>query len=89
MTDYLAVAVGALRGERVNRTFETIEDMAFAALGDGKTLVIIVPADFTTRHKCFLLPARANVVLAVCRAFAQIPKVGHRNSDDNKSKRGE
>jgi hypothetical protein len=52
VANHTAIAVVALRGQRVNRTFETIENMlaVFTGNNDLERLRILIPANFTTCH---------------------------------------
>ena len=50
VADHFATAMGAARGERVNRAFEAVEDMALSLRRHFEALVVIIPADFTFRH---------------------------------------
>src|SRR5262249_10822830 len=50
VSDHFAAAVLTNRSDRMDRTFEAIEGVASASRDDLKSLVIIISADFTTRH---------------------------------------
>lgn len=50
VADDVAITVVALRRERVDRAFETVERMALTVSDDLKRLVVIVPANFTPHH---------------------------------------
>jgi hypothetical protein len=50
VTDDPAIAMLTGRRERVDRTFETIEDMLLSARRDLESLVVIVPANFASSH---------------------------------------
>jgi hypothetical protein len=48
MTDDPAAAMGAGRGQGMDRTFETIEDVRLASDAHFKALIVHVPAYFTS-----------------------------------------
>src|SRR5688500_305084 len=50
----LAMAVAAFRSERVNRALEAVEGVGCVVLDYLERLVIVVPADFTSRHIALL-----------------------------------
>jgi hypothetical protein len=50
MADHAALAMRAPRSERMDRAFETVEDVALPAHDDFKCLVIFVFADFAFSH---------------------------------------
>src|SRR5262245_44181707 len=50
VADDPALAVAAGRRERVDRAFETVEDVRGSGLHDGECLVVIVTANFTPGH---------------------------------------
>ena len=50
VSDHLAAAVLARRGQLVNRAFETVEDMPISCCDHFKTQRVIVAADFTFSH---------------------------------------
>jgi hypothetical protein len=50
MPDHAALAMWAPRSERMDRAFETVEDVALPANDDFKCLVIFVSADFAFSH---------------------------------------
>jgi hypothetical protein len=47
MTDDLAATMHAVRRQRVNGTFKTIEDVRFTIYPDLKTFVVFIPTDLT------------------------------------------
>jgi len=51
VSDDGAIAVGAARGERMDRAFERIERAATPALLYGEALVVVVAADITGSHR--------------------------------------
>ena len=51
----LAAAMGAWRGESVDRTLEAIERMRHAIAPHGETLVVVVSANLTDSHDPLLL----------------------------------
>src|SRR5947207_8322799 len=50
VTDNFAAAMGAARGERVNRAFKTVEHMRAAAHPHLEAFVVLVSAHFTLSH---------------------------------------
>jgi hypothetical protein len=50
VTDNLATAMGAVRSERVNRTFKTVEHMRAAAHPHLEALGVLISAYFTLSH---------------------------------------
>src|SRR5688572_24252323 len=50
VADDLAMAVTALRRECVNRTLETVEGVGLVVLDGFERLVVVVAADFASRH---------------------------------------
>ncbi|CAH0064598.1 protein of unknown function [Stenotrophomonas maltophilia] len=51
VSDDGAIAVGAARGERMDRAFERIERAATPALVKGEALVVVVAAHITGSHR--------------------------------------
>ena len=54
MSDDGTLTVGAARGHRVDRTFETVEGHRLASLRDPKGLVVVIAADVTGCHQILL-----------------------------------
>ena len=50
MPDDLTSTVGALGRQRVDRTFETVEDMRLPSQPHFKRFVIVITTDFTRSH---------------------------------------
>src|SRR5262245_15583024 len=50
MADHPAIAVGAMRRHGVDRALEAVEGHGACALGDAKSLVIVVTADVASGH---------------------------------------
>ena len=55
VSDDLAAAMAAGRGELVNRALEAVEDVSFAGGDHLERLMIVVAADFTLSHRYLLL----------------------------------
>ena len=51
MSNDSTLAMCALRRHRLDRTFETIEDVRFARRDELESLVVLVAADFTLAHR--------------------------------------
>ena len=50
MSDHIAPAVGANRGNGLNSSFKAVKDVSFASGNQLKALVVFVPAHITTGH---------------------------------------
>ncbi|HSB67305.1 MAG TPA: hypothetical protein VLD65_12065 [Anaerolineales bacterium] len=51
MTDYFATTVGARGRQRMNGTLEAIKRMHYTLPDHVERFIVVVSADFTTRHK--------------------------------------
>jgi hypothetical protein len=51
VTDHPTATMGACGGERMDRTFETIEDVRLSLHSDFKTLIVDITADFTSASR--------------------------------------
>ena len=54
MANNLAVAMIALRRQRVNRAFKAIKIVGDARYYDFQRFVVVITANFTACHNCFL-----------------------------------
>src|SRR5215472_14403488 len=66
MSDHLALAMLANRGDSLNRAFEAVERMLVPGRNQFKSFVVVVTANFTRRHFASLLHAtgvRAHVIM--------------------------
>jgi len=54
MTDNPALTMCALRGERMNRTLKTVENMLFAIEVNRKAFIVVISAYFASVHHRFL-----------------------------------
>src|ERR1700680_4641841 len=50
VADYLAVAVSAGRGNRLDGTFKAVECMSRSGCNDFETFVVLIAANFALRH---------------------------------------